>query len=917
MILIKKTVKKKKNFLIFNKFLYIYFFSSILIVLIFIIFLFTSTLVKTNVSKFLDHFSKAGRFEYIYILDIGLKAIKSNFYKIKKINLDINFEKILIIENHRAKSIKNGSLGNSEKIPVVNGEASIDGQTYKVKIRLKGERKIHFNQKENSSYKIDLKKDNYILGMNNFSIQKPRVRNYVYEWLFHELAEDFGLIKMQYKFVELTINGSNQGLYVMQESFGKEMVERNKRRNGPIFAFDDNMINFSTNFKVNENDPFFEIYDKKYWYQKENYTLVKAASKKLRSFINGNISLEETFDLEKFAKFFAIIDATYTFHALSPGTLRLYYNPINGLFEPIPFDGQRAVPNYSKYNLNYDNSILIDYVNKGGWWIDKFFLKDNKINKNFYNKYVDNLKKISSIEYLDTFFKERDNQINKINSFIYSDYFFYANGSDFGPGIYYYKKNDLIHRSQILQKRISSTNRDVQIIKNKNNDYVVKIYFKHCFKCKPYTNLIKIFAKEIICSKNMINKTDILVVPVNKQLNFERDTLIKKNNELKNLNCTHFNFYDQGKKEYFSKKIDDLNSHQELNIFQNFDFDLYRKYFININNELFLKNNFTIIDKNLFIPENLKVKIKKGQKITLVDNAFIFSRSPWIAVGDKNSKIIIGGIKENFGGGLIIQDTEKNSFFKNVKFQFLDGLEKESYNKINQSFYISKTYYSDGQKNNFKKKIIKEKALINDFNLMGSVNFYNTSVTLEDVSFEKISSEDAINIISSKFYINNINFSENGSDSIDFDFSKGTIENANFKNVGNDAVDFSGSNVKLHNASFFDIGDKIISVGENSNVNISEIIAKKSFVGIAAKDGSKVLAENITMNNVKIPFSSFIKKSEYDNPTLVLKNIQVSDYLEKWMTDKKSEIYFNDIKVGKVSKDIIPVIYEKNIELIK
>ena len=71
------------------------------------------------------------------------------------------------------------------------------------------------------------------------------------------------------------------------------------------------------------------------------------------------------------------------------------------------------------------------------------------------------------------------------------------------------------------------------------------------------------------------------------------------------------------------------------------------------------------------------------------------------------------------------------------------------------------------------------------------------------------------------------------------------------------------------------------------------------------------------MNNVKIPFSSFIKKSEYDNPTLVLKNIQVSDYLEKWMTDKKSEIYFNDIKVGKVSKDIIPVIYEKNIELIK
>tara|TARA_Y100000741_G_C18109657_1_gene500345 strand:- start:21 stop:362 length:342 start_codon:yes stop_codon:yes gene_type:complete len=113
MIFIKKSEKTKKNFLFFNKFLYFYFFFTTAIVLIFLIFFFTSNYVNKKTYKFLDHFSKAGRFEYVYIPNIGLNAIKSKFYNIKKLDLDIDFENILILENHRNKSIKSGSLGNS------------------------------------------------------------------------------------------------------------------------------------------------------------------------------------------------------------------------------------------------------------------------------------------------------------------------------------------------------------------------------------------------------------------------------------------------------------------------------------------------------------------------------------------------------------------------------------------------------------------------------------------------------------------------------------------------------------------------------------------------------------------------------------------------------------------------------------
>ena len=37
------------------------------------------------------------------------------------------------------------------------------------------------------------------------------------------------LIKLNYEFVYLSINGSKQGLYVLEENFGKELIERTKK----------------------------------------------------------------------------------------------------------------------------------------------------------------------------------------------------------------------------------------------------------------------------------------------------------------------------------------------------------------------------------------------------------------------------------------------------------------------------------------------------------------------------------------------------------------------------------------------------------------------------------------------------------------------------------------------------------------
>ena len=44
------------------------------------------------------------------------------------------------------------------------------------------------------------------------------------------------MIKPKYSFFNLFINGESQGLYAFEEKMGKEVVERNQRRSGPIFS---------------------------------------------------------------------------------------------------------------------------------------------------------------------------------------------------------------------------------------------------------------------------------------------------------------------------------------------------------------------------------------------------------------------------------------------------------------------------------------------------------------------------------------------------------------------------------------------------------------------------------------------------------------------------------------------------------
>ena len=910
-----RNLKKKTNIL--QKLLILYFIATFSIISLFAIFFFSSYAVKNKTDQVLEYLSKAGRIEYLNIFEIVLRGIHSKFMKFDKIELEIDFEEILKIEKNRALAIKRGTLGINDNLTMVNTKLKYNGKELNARMRLKGGRKMHWEEKKTSSYNFYLDNDQYLRGMNTFTIHKPGARNYIHEWIFHEMMGDFGLIKLNYHFFNLYINGESHGLYVLEEKLSKEIIERNQRRNGPIFT--------SVNNLGSDEVAALKIYKDKYWSRPENIELAKIASNKLLNFLNGERELEDTFNLEKLAAWLAIMDATYTLHGL-PFNSKLYYNPVDGLFEPIPRDGHRSLPNYHKINKNYYKGLIIDSLNQPEsvaehganvqitgirwYWINKFFNKDGELNKNFYNKYLFYLNKVSKKNYYEDFLKKRKNQIYKINSNIYGDISFYSRSRDYGSGIYYFSENDLKERFRYIQNRLQTIDKHFFVRLIEKNKLEVRIQYPFYNDELRRTKLTNITLDSILCLNNKR-------ININKQLNLGLNTFIDlSKKDFNEHNCKQVLFTDHILNSKHFINIDELNNYLNFKSNLNYKNNLFLRYFDLKNNILTLKNKKQIISENIYIPKDFLVKIFSNETIILKDNSFIFSDSPWDVDGRKG-QISIRGEKKNFGGGLIINNVKKESKFINVKFSYLSGYKRDYFDKETKKRYSSKTsYYSNTDQ--FKETLFEKKFFdnSNEFIIMGSINFHNTYVNIQKVLFENISSEDALNIINSEFSINDIQFKNNNSDSIDFDFSNGSLEKAEFYNIGNDAIDLSGSKASIKDINFYEVNDKLISIGENSDVKIFNINANQSYVGIASKDGSIVKANKIKMENVNFPFLSFNKKFEYEIANLFIENIDLKNYTKKWLKDENSKIFFENIPVGNIFKQIIPLVYRKDIDLV-
>ena len=127
-------------------------------------------------------------FEIDDYISQNIKSLKFIIFKndLENVTLKINQENLYNLELQR----KNKLEGLSEKVEKFSrASLNYNQKNFNIKLRVKGDRALHWYDKNQTSYRIDLRGDDRIWGLEEFSVQKPITRNYIYEYIFHKFLD--------------------------------------------------------------------------------------------------------------------------------------------------------------------------------------------------------------------------------------------------------------------------------------------------------------------------------------------------------------------------------------------------------------------------------------------------------------------------------------------------------------------------------------------------------------------------------------------------------------------------------------------------------------------------------------------------------------------------------------------------------
>ena len=641
-------------------------------------------------------FSKLDKYLDILIIKTKTLIIKP---EIKKIELEVNQKTILQLEKQRQIKIKNNL--DAPEFLMHNILIKHENKKLKGKIRIKGDRAIHWQDRNTTSYKIDMRKNDRIWGLEEFSIQKPIARNYTYEYLFHKFLEETGHLSLKYFFVNLYINDENRGLYAVEESFSKELLERQQKRNGPIFGIDEKI---STSYP----NTHYDLYSNEFWLE-EQPNLIKSAFSILNNQKDNtkDINIGDHFDLDKWASFFAVIDIMGAHHGSISKSVKLYFNPVQAKFEPIGFDGHYSDTNFRDFILSdflQENKINCSYLCEERDWYLKFFkLQNGELNYEFIEKYVFYLKKYSNSVFLKSFLNTNKKEIDRINTLIYSENSKSDRGLWKGISTFIYDDQFLYKRSKLIGNRINSVNFDNYKLSLEKNNLI-------------FEDTISKFPIHMTTSDCKSLKQTKFYLAGSMQ--------IKWPNECSKISLK--NFKNESRFFLLSQNTS-MNKDQNLFLEKNFD-----DFSNNKNVEMISKNHFIIsknikITKNTHISKDFNFLIKEGVVLNIVKNSTLFVEGNIKFIGKDNNKIII----QSDGSGSLV--------FLNNKVEIKNMIvENLGYPKLNRYIFY-------GGLNFINTELNLENILVKNSQSEDAINLVDSIATLKNISLENIES-DAVDI---------------------------------------------------------------------------------------------------------------------------------------------------------------------------
>ena len=217
-----------------------------------------------------------------------------------------------------------------------------DGKKSDIKMRLKGGNIDHVSSAK-WSFRISLKSDS-AWGMKKFSIHRPEARNGIYEYLMHNMYDELGGVSAYYDFAQVIINGEYWGVYAIEQSTDKIMVENSLKREGAIITVEGNynshrLAYFNSPIReMFQYSPFKIVSMGKTLENESLYNYSQYAIDAYYKALQASVPLNEVFDYDLYAKYLAMTEVFKGNHGINHFNSLFYFNPITAKLEPISFD---------------------------------------------------------------------------------------------------------------------------------------------------------------------------------------------------------------------------------------------------------------------------------------------------------------------------------------------------------------------------------------------------------------------------------------------------------------------------------------------------------------------------------------------------------------------------------------------------
>ena len=262
-----------------------------------------------------------------------------------------------------------------------------DSQTYKCKVRIHGTSIENFDTKK-KAFAIKLDKDNLISNMRRFSfIPLSQTAPGIPVVFSYKLLNHYFNFNVKSELVYLSINGINQGLYMLEEKAHKSALEKNNYSGVDIIKSVDK---WDSQYSNGHQDPY-SIYGS---YLKFN----NISEKDLGQLLKYRILLENIYnyeivskfvDVNKFAQFDAIRMLFASYGVVEGDNNKYLYDTSIGKIYPYPrMEGSINNLEPNSYSSNYE-AMLYSPHNLSNKNDDNLLLqtlvKNNKYRTNFFS----------------------------------------------------------------------------------------------------------------------------------------------------------------------------------------------------------------------------------------------------------------------------------------------------------------------------------------------------------------------------------------------------------------------------------------------------------------------------------------------------------------------------------------------------